>query len=129
MIGYLDLFLRLSIWFLLTGDIGLANSLVGFTIAFVLPRPYSVPAVLGDWLRVFWEILVAIPQAYFEAIEMIFFPHLDEEITLEQVKPNRTPGLIFLDIFLITFTPKSIVLKYHQNGWYEVHWIRRRKER
>jgi multicomponent Na+:H+ antiporter subunit E len=127
MIGYLDLILRLSIWFLLTGDIGLANTLVGFTVSLILPRPYSVPAALGDWLKVIWEILVAIPQAYFEAIEMIFSPHLEEEITLEQVKPNRTPGLIFLDIFLITFTPKSIVLKYHQNGWYEVHWIRRRK--
>ncbi|MCU0517673.1 MAG: cation:proton antiporter, partial [Oscillatoria sp. Prado101] len=34
----------------------------------------------------------------------------------------------FLDIFLITFTPKSIVLKYHEAGWYEVHWVRRRKK-
>lgn len=30
-------------------------------------------------------------------------------ITMERVKPRRSPGLIFLDIFLITFTPKTIV--------------------
>ena len=43
-----------------------------------------------------------------------------------RVKPNRTPGLIFLDIFLITFTPKTIVLNYRDDGWYTVHRIRRR---
>ncbi len=61
--------------------------------------------------------------AYLEALEIMVNPHDYEEITLEQVKPRRTPGLIFLDIFLITFTPKTIVVKYHERGWYEVHQI------
>ncbi|HAG80372.1 MAG TPA: cation:proton antiporter, partial [Cyanobacteria bacterium UBA12227] len=71
---------------------------------------------------------VAIPQAYLEAFEIILRPHNYEDVTMERVKPGRTPGLIFLDIFLITFTPKTVVLKYHENGWYEVHWVRRRKK-
>jgi multicomponent Na+:H+ antiporter subunit E len=75
-----------------------------------------------------WETLVAIPQAYMEAFEIIFRPHNHEDVTMERVKAGRTPGLIFLDIFLITFTPKTIVLKYHEEGWYEVHWVRRRKK-
>ncbi|HEY9667375.1 MAG TPA: cation:proton antiporter, partial [Coleofasciculaceae cyanobacterium] len=79
-------------------------------------------------LRALWETLVAIPQAYMEAFEMIVRPHNHEDMTMERVKPGRTSGLIFLDIFLITFTPKTIVLKYHENGWYEVHWVRRRKK-
>lgn len=74
------------------------------------------------------EILIAIPQAYIEAFELIFFPHLEEEVTLERVRPNRTSGLIFLDIFLITFTPKTIVLNYREDGWYEVHRIRRKRK-
>jgi len=48
---------------------------------------------------------------------------------MERVKPNRTPGLIFLDIFLITVTPKAIVLKYHEDGWYEVHRVRRKRRK
>jgi multicomponent Na+:H+ antiporter subunit E len=75
------------------------------------------------------EVIVAIPQAYIEAFEIIFCPHTREEVIMERVKPQRTPGLIFLDIFLITFTPKTIVLKYHEKGWYEVHRVRRRKKR
>jgi len=127
MIGYLDLLLRLAIWFLLTADGSLPNIIIGVCIAIVLPRSDTAPSVLKDWLRVLWEIIVAIPVAYFETFEMMLRPHAREDITMERVKPNRTPGLIFLDIFLITFTPKTIVLKYHEDGWYEVHRVRRKR--
>ncbi len=126
MIGYLDLSLRLAIWFLLTADGSWANILIGVTISLLLPRRYTAPAVWKDGLRVLWEIMMAIPIAYAEALEMMVRPHNAEEVVLEQVKPNRSPGLIFLDIFLITFTPKTIVLKYHEAGGYEVHRVRRR---
>ena len=130
MISVLNILLRLTIWFLLTADISLANVIIGLAIALLLPRRVPQPKALRDWLkdwlRVIGEIIIAIPQAYFEAIEIMIRPHLYEEIVLERVKPNRTPGLIFLDIFLITFTPKTIVLNYRDDGWYTVHRIRRR---
>ena len=128
MIGYLDLLLRLAIWFLLTADLSRANIVIGVCVALLLPRSSSVPAVFKDWLRALWEAVVAIPKAYVEAVDIMLRPHAREKITMERVKPNRTPGLIFLDIFLITFTPKTIVLKYHEDGWYEVHWVQRRKK-
>ncbi len=129
MIGILDIFLILMIWFLLTADLSAANILIGVIIAILMPGKRFDGAQIKDWLHVFWEILIAIPQAYFEAFEMIFRPHLYETVTMERVKPNRTPGLIFLDIFLITFTPKTIVLHYHKDGWYEVHRVQRRKQK
>ncbi len=125
MIGYLDLSLRLIIWFLLTADASLANILIGFAVVLLLPRSRTRPAVLRDWLHALWEVIVAIPQAYWEALEIMIRPHTEENVTMERVKPRRTPGLIFLDIFIITFTPKTIVLKYHKRGWYEVHRVRR----
>ena len=124
MIGYLDLILRLTIWFLLTADVSLTNIIIGLIVAFLLPRSPIKSSSMRDWIRAGWEVIVAIPTAYKEAIEIILKPHRYEETTLEQVLPRRTPGLIFLDIFLITFTPKTIVTKYHERGWYEVHWIR-----
>jgi multicomponent Na+:H+ antiporter subunit E len=128
MTGYLNLILRLAIWFLLTADLSLPNLIIGGSIALLLPRGRTPPGAVRDWLRALGEIVVAIPQAYIEAIEIILRPHTQEVITMERVKPGRTPGLIFLDIFLITFTPKTIVLKYHENGWYEVHRVRRRQK-
>ncbi|AFZ43183.1 multisubunit sodium/proton antiporter, MrpE subunit [Halothece sp. PCC 7418] len=125
-IAYFNIILRLAIWFLLTADFSLANIIIGVTIAFLLPRRWTSPEPLREWIKVLWKTVVAIPQAYIEAIQIMLFPHNEEEIVREKVKPNRTPGLIFLDIFLITFTPKTIVVKYHQRGWYEVHRIRRK---
>lgn len=127
MIGYLELLLRIAIWFLLTADISLANIVIGISVVLLLPRHPTTSSVISDWLNVFWEIIMAVPIAYFEALQMIFLPHNQEDTVIEQVKPNRTPGLIFLDIFLITFTPKTIVLRYHERGWYEVHRVSREK--
>lgn len=126
-IAYLNIILRLAIWFLLTADFSLPNIIIGVAIALLLPRGATSPSALKDWLRVLWEIVIAIPQAYMEAIEIMLRPHKYEDIVRERVKPCRTPGLVFLDIFLITFTPKTIVVKYHEDGWYEVHRVRRKR--
>ncbi|MDP5338214.1 MAG: Na+/H+ antiporter subunit E [Nodularia sp. (in: cyanobacteria)] len=128
MIGHLNLILRLTIWFLLTSDLSWANIIIGVSIALLLPGRNKAPEALRDWLRVLGEVIIAIPQAYIEAFEIIFRPHNHEDVIMERVKPQRTPGLIFLDIFLITFTPKTIVLKYHEQGLYEVHRVRRRRK-
>ncbi|MDY7008972.1 MAG: Na+/H+ antiporter subunit E [Cyanobacteriota bacterium] len=128
-LGFFNIILRLTIWFLLTADLSPANIIIGVSIALLLPRSKASMGALKDWLRVLWEIIVAIPQAYIEAIEIMLRPHNDEVVVCEKVKPRRTPGLIFLDIFVITFTPKSIVLKYHEQGWYEVHLVQRRKNK
>jgi multicomponent Na+:H+ antiporter subunit E len=127
MIGHL--LLRLTIWFLLTANFTLENILIGLAIALLLPRSTTSPETLKDLLRGFWAIIAAIPQAYMEAVELIFRPHRYEEIVMERVKGRRSPGVIFLDIFLITFTPKTTVLKYHEDGWYEVHHVKRRPQR
>ena len=129
MIGYRDLLLRLGLWFLLTADLSWPNVLLGVAIALILPkfgpRCYTATTVIKDWLQIFWEILVAIPRAYYEAFEMMLFPHRRETVTRVPSRRRRTPGMIFLDIFLITFTPKSIVVKHHKEGWNEVHWVRK----
>lgn len=125
MIGLLNLSLRLMIWFLLTADGSWANILIGVAVCLMIPGQSRVTVVVQDWLRVLGEILVAIPQAFVEAVEIMIWPHQYEAMVMERVKPRRTPGLIFLDIFLITFTPKTIVRKYHQEGWYEVHRVAR----
>lgn len=60
MIGYRDLLLRLSIWFLLTADLSLANIAIGVSLALLLPkfgdRSYTAPDIFKDWLHILWEI-------------------------------------------------------------------------
>jgi multicomponent Na+:H+ antiporter subunit E len=123
-----NLILRLTIWLLLTNNFGLLNLAIGLAIALLLPQSKTSPEKIKDWLEILWKIIKAIPQAYLEAIQIMLRPHDREDIVRERVKPNRTPGLIFLDIFLITFTPKTIVTKYDERGWYEVHQIARKRQ-
>ncbi|MEM6352893.1 MAG: Na+/H+ antiporter subunit E [Cyanobacteria bacterium P01_D01_bin.14] len=129
MTGFLNIFLRLGIWFLLTADASLVNIIIGVCVALIIPQRFTRPSAIKEWLRVLGEILVAIPSAYKEAVEIMVRPHRLEAVTLERVRPSRTPGLIFLDIFLITFTPKTVVLNYREEGWYEVHQVQRRSNR
>ena len=126
MIGHL--ILRLTIWLLLTANVSLTNIIIGVIIALLLPRGKSSPEKLKSWLKVIIKIFVAIPVAFIEAFEIIFRPHNQEEIIMEKVKLNRSPLLVFIDIFLITFTPKTIVMKYHEEGWYEVHHIKPKRK-
>lgn len=122
--GYLNIFLRLIIWFLLTADFTIANILIGLLVALLLPRRLRFTSKIQDWLEVIGKIIIAIPKAYYEAAQMIIQPHKYEEIGMEYVSTKRSAGLVFLDIFVITFTPKTIVLKYHADGGYEVHRVK-----
>jgi multicomponent Na+:H+ antiporter subunit E len=125
MIGHF--ILRLLIWFLLTANFTVANTIIGVCIAILLPRSYTGRETLKDWLTMLWKIVLAIPQAYIEAFELLVRPHKYEEVVMERVPSKRSPRLVFLDVFLITFTPKTIVLQYREEGWYDIHRIQRRR--
>lgn len=131
MIGHFCL--RMALWLLLTANFGWVNLLIGSLIALMLPYNSQRLERLPDLLQGLGKIVLAIPQAYLEAIQLILRPHNREEIHAEPVQPRLvrqsglpSPGLIFLDIFLITFTPKTTVLRYYQQegqGWYDVHYV------
>ena len=125
MIGHL--ILRLTIWFLLTSDLSPANIFIGVCIAFLLPHRHASLESLREWGQVLWKIVLAVPLAYLEAFQMMIWPHNYEDTVLEKVPSQRTPWLVFLDVFLITFTPKTIVSRYRKDGYYEVHRIQARR--
>lgn len=122
-----SLILRLTIWFLLTSDLSIPNIIIGVAIALLLPRSKTEKESIKEWIKVLGKLLITIPQAYYEAFEIMIRPHPYEGLTLERVKPKRSKNLIFFDIFLITFRPKTIVFKYYQEGLFQIHRILRKK--
>jgi multicomponent Na+:H+ antiporter subunit E len=115
--------LRLTLWLLLTANFTGVNVLVGLGVAVLLPGGMRVRRNWTELGRGLGQMLRAIPQAYGEAVEMMVNPHTQEKIQVQAVAPDRTPGLIFLDTFLITFTPKTIVLNYQEPEGYVVHHL------
>ncbi|MBJ7898660.1 MAG: cation:proton antiporter [Cyanobacteria bacterium RI_101] len=116
--------LRLGLWLLLTANLGLGNVLFGAALALLLPRPFAGRLTPWQLLQSLGRLLWALPQAYGEALEMLRFPHRYERRTWEESQAQGRPALVFLDIFLITFTPKSLVLQ-EREGRYEVHYLDR----
>lgn len=123
----LNLILRLTIWFLLTSDLSFVNIIIGVSIALFLPQSPPEKQSIKQWINWLGKLLISIIQAYKEAIEIMIFPHAYEGLTVQRVPLNRSKFLIFLEIFLITFTPKTIVLQYNKKGWFTIHRIFRKK--
>jgi len=121
--------LRIVIWFLLTANFSITNIVIGVIICLLIPYYRSESIRLKDILQSLGKILKAIPQAYIESIEMIWQPHKYEEVVIEETRHQRSAALVFLDIFLITFTPKTIVLRHNEEGWYVVHHVTKRSRR
>jgi multicomponent Na+:H+ antiporter subunit E len=117
--------LRLTIWFLLTANLGIVNLILGLAFALLLPRPFAASPPLGKLIRHLGRVLIAIPQAYYEAVQMMIYPHNRERIFLERATSPNIPALVFLDIFLITFTPKTLVIRERETGEYEIHSLER----
>ncbi|OIP77853.1 MAG: cation:proton antiporter [Oscillatoriales cyanobacterium CG2_30_44_21] len=118
--------LRIVIWFLLTANFSITNIIIGISICLLMPHYRTEPFRLQDVVQGVQRIMVAVPQAYIEAIKMIWKPHNHEEIIREEAQHRRSAALVFLDIFLVTFTPKTVVLKHRQDGWYDIHRVVRR---
>lgn len=121
-ITFIKFLLCLVIWLLLTADLSAANVLFGVAIAIVFARPPREPEPLREWLLCLRKLIIVIPLAYGQAFAMIFRPHRVELIVCEKIKPHRTARLIFLDILIISFTPKSIVTRYDDEH-YRLHCI------
>ncbi|MCS6813894.1 MAG: cation:proton antiporter, partial [Cyanobacteria bacterium] len=63
--------LRLGIWLLLTANFTPVNIIIGISLALLLPQSSTRPERLRDLLRSLARVVIAIPQAYWEAVEMM----------------------------------------------------------
>ena len=120
------LFLRLGFWLLLTADTSLMNITIGVLAALVLPRKKGPRLPLMAWLKGAWKVIKLLPIAYLEAFSLLIHTHTEEEVTTRPIGMSRNPWLLFLEIFLINFSPKSIVLQVDQHRRIHIHQIRQR---
>ena len=120
------LLLRLGFWLLLTADISVMNITIGVLAALVLPRKKGPRLPLMGWLKGVWKVIALLPIAYLEALSLLIQSYTKEEVTTCPIRMDRNPRLLFLDIFLINFSPKSIVLRVDKLRRIHIHQIRPR---
>ena len=102
---------RLLLWVLLTGETNRTNLLFGLLVAILLPRAHHHGERVAPLLKAVGQSLVAIPQAYGEAVALIVAggrEHCDE--TEHRASGTATPLVVFLELLAITLTPFTLVL-------------------
>lgn len=116
---------RLGVWCLLTADLSRLNLLIGLVVALLLPRARSRPLPLRALARALGRSLLAIPQAYVEALRLMVGREPVEGEFHEATTDSTIPLLVFLDVFRITLTPFTIVLGLEDGGrQYRIHALR-----
>lgn len=81
---------RLAVWCLLTADLSRLNLMIGLVVALLLPRAHSRPLPLRALLRALGRSLLAVPQAYVEALRLIF----GHESVEAEISESATEGTI-----------------------------------
>jgi len=116
--------IRLCFWLLLTADIGPANICIGLAAAVLIPKIPGKPVSGKVFIAVLLQCLRAVPVAYLQAADMVIRRHRFEYIEMHPVRFGFNPLVIFMEIFLVTFTPKTLVLDFDKHEHITVHHIR-----
>ena len=116
--------IRLCFWLLLTADIGPANICIGLAAAVLIPKIPGKPVSGKILTAVLLLCLRAVPVAYLQAADMVIRRHRFEYTETHPVRFGFNPLVIFMEIFLVTFTPKTLVIGFDKHKNITVHHIR-----
>lgn len=127
--GYaLSCLFRLLLWGLLTADTSPPNLLIGLGLAVLLPHAGGPGQPLAPLLQALGRSLVAVPQAYGEALALICGGRGEQESWIERPASSTSSRLVvFLEVLAITLTPFTIVLgldRLEGRPTYRIHQLR-----
>ncbi len=119
-------FLSLGFWLLMTGDFTPDNILIGAAGAAAAARLPKHRVSLRRYLLMGVKVLAMIPSAYGQALKMMILPHRRE--TTEWEPGDMDPWTSFEQIFIITLTPRTLVIDtdQHGKGRVRVHSLKRK---
>ena len=118
--------LAFSLWMLLTSDLSWPNALIGFAASLLvsLLQPYRFSA--AQFLQLAGLTVLNLPRAIFETFLLVFVPHRFERIETHELKKPGDPWSVFMETFLITFTPMTLVTSSEEDGRIHIHVVSRK---
>lgn len=118
--------LAFGLWMLLTTEFSLVNVCFGVVAAVLvawLPK-YRFSAL--QLLRLAGATLFRLPQALAQTFWIVLMPHRHERIVPLRLQRPQDPWRTFCEIFLVTYTPKSLVVSDEEDGMVQVHSLERK---
>lgn len=120
--------LAFGIWMLLTSEFTLLNAIIGFVASCVasLLQPYRFSA--WQLLQLAALTILNIPRAIFETFLLVFVPYRHEVNKKHELKDPGNAWSVFMETFVITFTPMSLVTSAEEDGKIHIHVVSRKEQ-
>lgn len=121
------LLLGFGFWILLTADFSVPNVLIGLVGALLVSGLPASRLTARQLLGLLGATVALLPQALAQAFSIVLRTHDHEVITREPLRRPEDPWATFHQVFLITFTPKSLVVSHEEDGRVQVHTLERKE--
>jgi multisubunit Na+/H+ antiporter MnhE subunit len=95
---------------LLTADFSWVNALMGLIAAAQVAWMPKYRFSAWQLFRLILAALTRVPVAIWESFRIVFIPHPNERISSRKLLPPKSRWSIFCQTFIITFTPRSLVV-------------------
>lgn len=118
--------LAFGIWMLLTADFSWPNAVVGLLGAVMVSRLPLYRFSAWQLVVLIVSTLVRVPSALWESFRIVLLPHPYEQVSTRKVHHPENRWAVFCQTFIITFTPRSLVVG-EEGGELHIHSLERRE--
>lgn len=117
--------LAFGVWMLFTAEFTWTNVLIGLAGSLLVGLFNQHRFSAGQLIALTVAVWVRLPLAVWESFLIVLMPHRRELVSEETVNDPASPWAVFAQTFLITFTPRSLVISEEQDGKVQLHTIER----
>ena len=120
--------LALGLWLLLTSDFSWGNVFLGLFGAVLVSRISRYRFSVHQLVSLGLGVLRSLPLALWQTLLIVCSPHHIERVKRVPLKHPTDPWACFCQVFLITFTPKSLVISDEHEGHVLLHSVEQKEE-
>jgi multicomponent Na+:H+ antiporter subunit E len=119
--------LAFGIWMLFTSDFSWTNAVIGLAASVLVSllnrHHFSARQLIG----LIGTALIRLPQAIWESFMIVLLPHRHERISTYRMVDPKNPWAVFCQTFIVTFTPRSLVISEEKDGEVRTHSLERKE--
>jgi multicomponent Na+:H+ antiporter subunit E len=119
--------LALGIWMLFTADFSWPNVVVGLFASLLVSMLNRHRFSAWQLACLILTALIRLPWAIWESFLIVVIPHRHERVSFRRISDPENPWAIFCQTFIITFTPRSLVVGEEKNGQLQLHSLEKRE--
>ena len=119
--------LAFGVWMLLTADFSWVNLIVGALAALLVSFLPIHKFSAWQLVRLIVAVLLRLPMALWESFRMVVGSYPNESSSSVDVEQPENKWAVFCQTFIITFTPRSLVISEEVDEKVDIHSLEGKK--